>query len=138
MTAQDFSEKLAVEIIGYSAAIVTNTSIYPQAYEVYIIVNTNEYEKLDTLSFTTFFLQLIGCVMWLIYGIITTTYPIIAGSILCIIPSGYIALNIVCYKEIHAHNENQQIISSPQNVITPIEDESEIIIASGSNWPITE
>ena len=41
---------LVVEAIGYGAAVITNISVYPQAYEVYIIVQTKQYAKLNTLS----------------------------------------------------------------------------------------
>jgi uncharacterized protein with PQ loop repeat len=36
---------ILIDVIGFTAAIITNISFYPQAYEIYIIVNTHEYEK---------------------------------------------------------------------------------------------
>ena len=56
-----------IEIIGYSAAVVTNISIYPQVYDIYLIVKSKEYEKLLGLSLTMFLLQSSGCVLWFIY-----------------------------------------------------------------------
>ena len=41
---------LVIDVVGYSAAVITNVSIFPQAYDVYIIVSTAEYNKLIGLS----------------------------------------------------------------------------------------
>ena len=30
------NDNLGISIIGYNAAVITNISVYPQAYEVYI------------------------------------------------------------------------------------------------------
>lgn len=90
--------KYIINIIGYAAAIVTNISVYPQAYDVYIIVNTLEYERLNSLSQTTFSLQLLGCIFWLIFGILTSIYPIFIGAIMRIIPATYITINLYVYK----------------------------------------
>ena len=47
---------LVIETIGYTAAVVTNISVYPQAYEVYVIVQTRQYTKLkDTFNYNIFF-----------------------------------------------------------------------------------
>ena len=118
---------LVVEIIGYSAAIITNISVYPQAYEVYIITSTGEYNKLNSLSITTFSLQTTGCIFWFIYALIQQIFPIIFGSILCLIPSSYILINLIYY--------NRPSIS---HTIEQSPDQTEIIIASGSVYPIQE
>ena len=36
------SDNLGISIIGYTGTVITNISVYPQAYEVYIIINANE------------------------------------------------------------------------------------------------
>lgn len=87
-----------IDIIGFAAAIITNISFYPQAYDIYIIMNTHQYEKLYTLSLSTFSLTGIGCVLWLIYAIILLIYPVIFGTILTIIPSIYICSVLIYYK----------------------------------------
>ena len=113
---------LAVDTIGYAAAIVTNISIYPQAYEVWIIVMSGEVEKLGSLSMTMFVLQTTGCFMWLLYACLRGLYPVMFGTVLCIIPSGYIIYCIQVYRQ-------PAEIKAVQEVAT---DTSEIIIASGS------
>lgn len=109
-----------MEIVGYTAAVINNISVYPQAYEVYIIVSAKQYEKLKTLSTHMFMLQLIGCVLWLLYSYYKKLYPIIFGSIMTILPSGYILLNICYYNDAISINENSEGI------------QSEIIIATSS------
>ena len=111
---------LAMEIVGYTAAVINNISVYPQAYEVYIIVSAKQYEKLKTLSTHMFMLQLIGCALWLLYSYYKKLYPIIFGSIMTILPSGYILLNICYYNDARSINENSEGF------------QSEIIIATSS------
>lgn len=89
---------MLIDIIGFTAAIITNISFYPQAYEIYIIVNTHEYGKLNSISLLTFSMTGFGCTLWLIYAIILSIYPMIMGSILTIIPSIYICSVLSFYK----------------------------------------
>lgn len=95
---------LEINIIGYTAALITNISIYPQAYDVYIIVSTNECEKLNSLSLIMYILQSGGCMIWLCYGILLLMYPIIIGSILRLLPSIYIIYSIMMYRPQHLQN----------------------------------
>ena len=120
---------LVVEAIGYGAAVITNISVYPQAYEVYIIVQTKQYAKLNTLSITTFTLQTTGCFFWLTYALIQQILPIIFGSIMCIIPSTYILINLVCFNGSQSIENNETLETN---------DHTEIIIASDSVYPIQE
>ena len=110
----------AVEALGYAAAVVTNISVYPQAYEVWIVVGNGDVEKLASISLTMFILQGTGCTMWLIYALVRGIWPVVAGSILTIMPAGYI---------IHAVWWNRKV-AVPQ--LEP--DTSEIIVASGNNY----
>ena len=41
-------------VSGYMAAIISNVSLYPQAWEVRRIIKTCEYEKLNSISLSTF------------------------------------------------------------------------------------
>lgn len=116
---------LVVETLGYVAAIITNISVYPQAYEVYIIVQTRQYSKLNTLSITTFTLQTTGCFFWLTYALIQNLFPVIFGSIMCIIPSTYIIFNLIYFNNQHSEEINETI-----------KDHTEIIIASNSVYPL--
>ena len=93
------SDNLGISIIGYTGAVITNISVYPQAYEVYIIINTNEFDKLNGLSLTMYSLQTTGCFIWLTYSVLLRLYPIIFGSIFCIIPSIYIIYGILMYRQ---------------------------------------
>ena len=121
---------LAMEIIGYTAAVINNISVYPQAYEVYIIVSAKQYEKLKTLSTHMFILQLIGCMLWLSYSYYKKLYPIIFGSIMTILPSGYILLNICYYSDIVTMDEGNNNIQSEVIVATSS-------VFSGDTSPIT-
>ena len=89
---------LAIDIVGYTAAVVTNISIFPQAYDVFIIVNTGEYNKLIGISPYMFFLQCSGCAMWFIYAYLTNLLPIMIGSTTCFIPSSYILMMVIIYR----------------------------------------
>ena len=121
---------LVIETLGYTAAVITNISVYPQAYEVYVIVQTRQYTKLNTLSITTFSLQTVGCFFWLSYALIQHILPVIFGSIMCIIPSTYILFNLIYF------NSQQPIEGNNETLET--NDHTEIIIASDSVYPIQE
>lgn len=124
---------LVIETIGYTAAVVTNISVYPQAYEVYVIVQTRQYTKLNTLSITTFSLQTVGCFFWLSYALIQHILPVIFGSIMCIIPSTYILFNLIYF-----NNQHSQQPIEVNNETLETNDHTEIIIASDSVYPIQE
>ena len=38
------------DIIGYTAAVISNISMFPQAYEVHKIIKVGDYDKLSALS----------------------------------------------------------------------------------------
>ncbi len=119
-------DHLAVDIVGYAAAVVTNVSIYPQAYEVYVIVRAEQYEKLHGLSLYMYILQTSGCLLWLVYACIMSLYPIVFGSVLCLVPSTYIVYNVYVYRHTGvgaADDHEAQAIDS-----------SEIIVASGNMY----
>ena len=122
---------LEIELLGYCAAVITNISVYPQAYEVYIIIQREEYNKLNALSPIMYSLQTTGCVCWLIYALLLNIYPIVFGSITCIIPSSYILACVLYYKQ----HEHPQEIYQEQSPITPPPDNTEIIIASSCSFP---
>ena len=128
------NNKFVIELIGYLAAITTNISLYPQAYEVYIIIDTKEYDKLNSISIPTFSLQILGCIFWLTYALLLKIQPIIAGSIMSMLPSSYITYKTYIYRN---HNtstvrDHENIIQNEINNIN--KDDGEIIIASGSNY----
>ena len=119
--------QIITDIIGFAAAIITNISFYPQAYEIYTIAKAREYEKLDAVSLTTFSLTGVGCSLWFIYSCILKIYPIMLGSILTIIPSIYICVILIywkCYLRYHISLDNDY--NHDPNTRDPIE-----IITSG-------
>ena len=129
---------LGTSIIGYTAAVITNISVYPQAYEVYIIINTNEHDKLNGLSLTMYLLQTSGCFIWLIYSSILGLYPIIFGSVFCIIPSVYIIYGILTYRQstIPEGINREQFAYDDQPRQNG--DDAEIVVASGSSYNLTD
>ena len=112
----------AVEVVGYAAAVVTNISVYPQAYEVWLVVGSGDMEKLVSISVTMFALQATGCTMWLIYALLKGIWPMVAGSVLTILPAGYIIFAV--------KRHGVELHESPH----PQVDVSEIIVASGTNY----
>ena len=86
------------DIVGYMAAVISNISMFPQAYEVYKIVKVGDYDKLSALSLTTLFYMDFGCSLWLTYAINKEVYPIIVGSILCMTPTTYMIVLKLLYR----------------------------------------
>jgi MtN3 and saliva related transmembrane protein len=114
---------LAVESLGYAAAVVTNISVYPQAYEVWLVVENGDSEKLASLSLTMFVLQGTGCAMWLVFGLMRGIWPVVAGSTMTILPSAYIIFSV--------WNNRPRVQEHP---VPPPPDTSEIIVATGTNY----
>ena len=132
------SNDLGISIIGYTGAVVMNISIYPQAYEVYVIINTNEYDKLNGLSLTMYSLQTTGCFIWLTYSVLLRLYPIIFGSIFCIIPSIYIIYGILMYRQTIMPEGISREQFTQDTQIRQIKDNTEVVVASSSSYNTTE
>ena len=97
---------LVIDVVGYSAAVITNVSIFPQAYDVYIIVSTAEYNKLIGLSPYMFALQCSGCILWFSYAYLTNVTPVMVGSTTCFIPSFYILIMIIWFRPSEIANDD--------------------------------
>ena len=132
------SDNLGISIIGYTGAVITNISVYPQAYEVYIIINTNEFDKLNGLSLTMYSLQTTGCFIWLTYSVLLRLYPIIFGSIFCIIPSIYIIYGILMYRQTIMPEGISREQFTQESQIRQIKDDTEVVVASSSSYNTTE
>ena len=132
------SDNLGISIIGYTGAVITNISVYPQAYEVYIIINTNEFDKLNGLSLTMYSLQTTGCFIWLTYSVLLRLYPIIFGSIFCIIPSIYIIYGILMYRQTIMPEGISREQFTQDTQIRQIKDDTEVVVASSSSYNTTE
>ena len=142
-----------IDMIGYTAAVITNISVYPQAYKVYRILTNKNYEKLNSISLPMYILQSFGCVLWLIYAIMINLYPVMFGSIMCLLPSGYIIIVLIFNQNKHqVTNESVAIeqINQIRNIIEEIDmtetrndpynertDDTEIVIASGCSFQET-
>lgn len=132
------NDDLGISIIGYTGAVITNISVYPQAYEVYIIINTNEFDKLNGLSLTMYSLQTTGCFIWLTYSVLLRLYPIIFGSIFCIIPSIYIIYGILMYRQTIMPEGISREQFTQDTQIRQIKDDTEVVVASSSSYNTTE
>lgn len=73
-------------ILGYLAAFCTTLAFVPQALKVYKSKHTKD------ISIGMFSLMNIGIVLWLIYGFLITSYPIIIANAVTIIFSMYILI----------------------------------------------
>lgn len=84
MTSLPFDKKY----LGYAAATLTTLAFLPQAVDVWKTNNT------ESLSATTYFIYLIGLVLWMAYGFIDEDYPIAYSSIISVIISAYLLYKI--------------------------------------------
>lgn len=73
-------------ILGYLAAFCTTLAFVPQALKVYKSKHTKD------ISIGMFSLMNIGIVLWLMYGFLITSYPIIIANAVTIIFSMYILI----------------------------------------------
>lgn len=72
------------EFIGYAAAFCTTVAFLPQAVKVYKTRQTKD------ISLGMFLLLTTGVVLWLSYGIIINSYPIIAANTVTLLFDIYI------------------------------------------------
>ncbi|HAY33510.1 MAG TPA: hypothetical protein DCY06_05185 [Bacteroidetes bacterium] len=80
------------DIIGFLAAICTTSAFFPQAYKVYKTKRTRD------ISLGMFWLLVAGTVLWLIYGIIIESFPIIIANIVTLNLAGYILYKKLKYQ----------------------------------------
>lgn len=127
-----------IDILGYSAAVFTNISIYPLAFNIYCTVRDEEYVRLQSISFNTHLLMEIGCFVWLVYAYLASIYPILVGTTIYIIPNSYIILIIIYHWEnIYYISETgisiEMIETSNNNDIEIITDSTKIEIDNKKN-----
>lgn len=72
--------------LGYLAAFCTTAAFIPQALKVYKSNHTKD------ISVAMFSLMTFGIILWLIYGIIIVSYPIIIANLLTVFFAVYILL----------------------------------------------
>lgn len=73
-----------ISIIGLLAATLTSFAMLPQVIKIYRTKRTKE------LSLPTFVLFNCGLLLWLLYGIMIASPPLIAGNIVSLTLTGYI------------------------------------------------
>lgn len=77
-----------IELIGFAAACFTTFAFLPQAVKIYKSKSTSD------ISFITFFVTTLGVLLWLIYGILILSYPLIFSNSI----SFSLSLFILVYK----------------------------------------
>jgi MtN3 and saliva related transmembrane protein len=70
--------------IGFIAAFCTTVSFIPQAIKVW------KTKKTDDISFGMFLLMSIGVGLWIVYGLIIASIPVISANALTLILAVYI------------------------------------------------
>lgn len=73
-----------IEFLGFTAAFCTTIAFLPQAVKVYKTKHTKD------ISFGMFSLLMVGLTMWLVYGFIIKSNPIIFANTVTLIFAGYI------------------------------------------------
>ena len=86
------------ELVGYAAASLTTVAFIPQAHKVY---KTNETKDLSLTLFVTFSL---GVFMWLVYGVLLDSIPMVIANTMTLSLSLYIL-----YKKINGLNKEKSI-----------------------------
>ena len=77
-----------IEILGFTAALLTTISFLPQAIKVW------KTRSAEDLSLAMFLLFTIGVFLWLIYGIMLNNYPVIISNSFTLV----FALSILAFK----------------------------------------
>lgn len=86
------------DILGYAAAVGTTCAFIPQAYKVFKTKKTND------LSVGTFLMFCTGLILWVVYGFVVMTIPIILANSLTFVMAFYILVMI--FK--HGKNANDK------------------------------
>ncbi len=73
-----------IEVIGYVAASLTTISFIPQALKV---IRTND---VKALSLKMYIILNIGLLLWLIYGLLTVSMPLILANFITLFFTGFI------------------------------------------------
>ena len=79
---------MMIEILGFTAALLTTISFLPQAIKVW------KTRSAEDLSLAMFLLFTIGVFLWLIYGLMINNYPVIISNSFTLV----FALSILAFK----------------------------------------
>lgn len=72
------------ELLGFAAATLTTAAFVPQAVKVY------RSRKTDDLSLGLFAMLFAGVLLWLIYGLLISSAPVIAANAVTLLLVAYI------------------------------------------------
>ena len=72
------------EFIGLVAAVLTTAAFLPQVYKTW---KTKDVESLSLTMYLVFF---IGILLWLIYGFLIKSLPVILGNAITAISGGFL------------------------------------------------
>ncbi len=75
---------LFIELIGFTAAALTTIAFFPQVIKIWKTKSTRD------LSLGLFLILTTGVLLWLIYGILITNWPIIVANFVTLILTGSI------------------------------------------------
>lgn len=73
--------------LGFLAAFCTTIAFIPQAVKVYKTKHTKD------ISLSMFVLMMLGMVLWLWYGLVIISYPIIITNTITIVLAAYILIS---------------------------------------------
>lgn len=68
-----------IDILGLIAATLTSLAFVPQ------VIQTWKTQRVDDISLTMLLLFIVGLVLWLVYGILVPSVPVIAANSLTLI-----------------------------------------------------
>lgn len=94
------------DVIGSAAAVCTTVSFLPQLLRVWRLKSAKE------ISLTMFLVFSIGLILWLIYGILTHSWPVImANSVTLVLATGILGLKI------HYDRQGSKTVSSANETV---------------------
>lgn len=77
------------DLFGYLAAIGTTGAFIPQAMKVF------KTKKTEDLSLGAFLLLCVGILLWIVYGVLVQSFPLIIANCLTFIMTCYILVMII-------------------------------------------
>ena len=86
------NEMIYVEVLGILAAIGTTSSFIPQAYKVF------KTKKTEDLSLGMFLLFCGGTVLWIIYGAMIKSFPVLLANSVTFVLAFYILMMKIKHK----------------------------------------
>ena len=97
---------IPADLVGYIAAFCTTVAYIPQAVKVYKTKQTKD------ISIGMFFIMVIGLFLWLAYGFMSDSMPIIWSNVVTIVIAGYILFMKIKLDIIKPKAEPAQIVEA--------------------------